>query len=457
MFDLIILGGGPAGYNAAERASHGGLGTLLFEGRALGGVCLNEGCIPSKALLNSAGIYYAAKNGAAFGVQTGDITLDHGKVIAHKNKVVKTLVAGIRSSLKTAGVTVVKEQAQILGRTAEGLFQVEAAGETYEAKRLLLCTGSMPTLPPIPGLQEALASGFAITNREVLDLKAVPGELVIVGGGVIGLEMAQYYAVAGSKVTVVEMLPRVGGPIEPDMSEVLQKELEHKGVTFLVSTQVTSFGEKSVRVKAGETEQEIVCDAALVSIGRRPVTSGYGLEKLGVLLERGAVVTDDSMRTSVAGVWAAGDINGRSMLAHTAYREGEVAVSDMLGQRTRMRYDAIPAVIYTKPEVGMVGLTEQGALDAGYDIVVSKLPMQYSGRYVAEVERGTGFCKLIFDKASTRLLGAHLIGNYASEIIHGAAILVEGEYRVSDIRQLVYPHPTVCEIIREAAFACPLA
>lgn len=456
MYDLLILGGGPAGYNAAERASHAGLSTVVFEGRALGGVCLNEGCIPSKALLNSAGIYYAAQHGEAFGVFTQDISLDHGKVIAHKNKVVKTLVAGIRSSLKGAGATVVKEQAEILGREADGTFRVQAGGTAYEGKRLLVCTGSMPTLPPIPGLKEALDAGFAITNREVLDLTAVPARLVIVGGGVIGLEMAQYYAVAGSKVTVVEMLPHVGGPIDPDMSDVLQKELEHKGVEFLLSTQVTSFGVASVLVKEGDSEREIACDAALVSIGRRPVTAGYGLEKLGVLLERGAIVTDDYMRTSVAGVWAAGDVNGRSMLAHTAYREGEVAVADMLGQRTRMRYDAIPAVIYTKPEVGMVGLTEQAAKDAGYDVVVTKLPMQYSGRYVAEVERGTGFCKLVFDKVTTRLLGAHLIGNYASEIIHGAAILVEGEYRVHDIRQLVYPHPTVSEIIREAAFACPL-
>lgn len=446
-FDLIVLGGGPAGYVAAERAGHAGLSVCLFEKNALGGVCLNEGCIPSKALLNSAKIYENALGGKEFGVIAGDIRLDHEAVMRRKEKVRRKLVAGVGAQMKANHVTVVTGEAAIAGRSADG-FTVSCAGSEYICKNLIIATGSQPVLPPIDGLKDSLASGFAITNREVLSLPEVPARLAIVGGGVIGLEMAAYYSTAGSKVTVVEMLDHIAGPTEAELSAMLLAELKKQGVEFMLGARVTAIGGGKVVSDKGEVE----ADKVLVSIGRRANSAGIGLETLGVYTERGAVVTDERMATNVPGVYAAGDINGKSMLAHTAYREAEVAVNNILGKRDTMRYGAIPSVIYTHPEVASVGLTLQAARAAGIDAVETKLPMAYSGRFVAE-NTGEGICKVITDKKTRVLLGVHMLGSYSSEIIYGAAAMIEMQLRVEDIKEIVFPHPTVSEIIRETIFA----
>lgn len=455
MYDLMILGGGPAGYCAAERAGEAGLSVILFEKRSLGGVCLNEGCIPSKALLHSAKLYESALHGGDYGVTIAGASLDHAAVIARKNKVVRALVAGVRARMKHAGVTVAEGEAALAGRIGEG-FAAECGGQAYKARRLLIAAGSEPVVPPVPGLREGLAAGFVLTNREALDLPAPPERLAVIGGGVIGLEMASYYRSAGSRVTVVEMLDHIAGLTDEEIGRRLQKQLEKDGVAFHLSARVTAVEKDAVVFEKDGQSRRIACDRALLSVGRRAVTAGYGLETLGVALDRGAVATDARMRTSTAGVWAAGDVNGKSMLAHTAYREAEVAVCDMLGRRDVMRYDAIPAVIYTKPEAAGVGLTAAQAREAGLDAECVDLPFQYSGRYVAEVERGDGLARALFDRKTRRLLGAHLYGSYASEMIWGAAACVEGEFRVEDLRQIVFPHPTVSEIIREAAWASKL-
>ena len=285
MYDLIILGGGPAGYLAAERAGHAKLSTCLFEMNALGGVCLNEGCIPSKALLYSAKVYDYALHGEKYGVKTENASLDHKAVVARRGKVVRTLVSGVGAKMKGAGVTVVKERASIVGRV-EGGYEVEAAGQKYQAKRLLIATGSSPSLPPIPGLKEGIEAGYLLTNREVLTLDAVPERLAIIGGGVIGLEMAAYYATAGSKVTVIEMLDHIAGATDREISAMLQKEYEKKGVTFLLSTKVVSIAEGKIACEAGGKPLEVPFDKALVSIGRRANIKGIGLENLGVVTDR---------------------------------------------------------------------------------------------------------------------------------------------------------------------------
>ena len=359
MQDLIILGGGPAGYLAAERAAHRGMKVTLFEMRELGGVCLNEGCIPSKALLNSAKVYEHAKNGRKFGVLTQDITLDHKLVEQRRAKVVRTLVAGVKAKMKSGGIEVIKDKGTIAGRV-DGGFAVEGGGQRVEAKRLLIATGSSPVTPPIPGLKEALESGFALTNREVLELKEVPKELVIIGGGVIGLEMAAYYNVAGSHVTVVEMLDHIAGPTDREISELLKKSCADAGIDFQLGARVTALTQDSVKAELDGAEREYKADKVLLSIGRRANLTGYGLETLGVETSRTGIVTDDHLRTNVEGVYAAGDVNGRIMLAHTAYRESEVAINTMLGERDVMRYNAIPSVIYTLPEVASVGMTRGG-------------------------------------------------------------------------------------------------
>ncbi|MBQ3707661.1 MAG: dihydrolipoyl dehydrogenase [Clostridia bacterium] len=456
VYDLIILGGGPAGYNAAERAAHAGMKTLLFEERALGGVCLNEGCIPTKTLLYSAKILDYAHHGEAYGVTVTGASLDHAKVVDRKDKVVKTLVSGVGAKMRGAGVTVVTSTAKIAGRSASG-FAVEADGKTYEAKKLLVCTGSEAVVPPIPGLRESYAGGLAVTNREILDLRTAPARIVVVGGGVIGLEMASYFCSIGSAVTVVEMLDKIAGPTEAEISKILQKNYEKKGVTFILGAKVTAVngkpGDGVVAYEKDGKGASVACDLVLVSTGRRARTKDIGLEEIGVQLNRGAIVTDEHCRTSVPGIWAAGDVNGKIMLAHTAYREGEVAVSDMLGRADRVDYRSIPSVIYTNPEVGSVGETVESAKRAGIDAEEATLSLRYSGRYVAENEGGDGIVKVVYGKEHRQILGVHMIGSYASEIIYGAAAMVAKKQRVSDVEKLVFPHPTVCEIIREAMFS----
>ena len=455
-FDLIILGGGPAGYNAAERAAHGGLKTAVFEERALGGVCLNEGCIPTKTLLYSAKILDYAHHGEAYGVTVSGASLDHAKVVARKDKVVKTLVSGVAAKMRGAGVTVIPASAKIAGKTASG-FAVEAEGKTYEAKKLLVCTGSEAVVPPIPGLRDSYAGGLAVTNREILDLKTAPRRIVVVGGGVIGLEMASYFCSIGSEVTVVEMLDKIAGPTEAEISKILQKNYEKKGVKFILGAKVAAVngkpGDGVVEYEKDGKTDKIACDLVLVSTGRRARTKDIGLEEIGVQMNRGAIVTDETCRTSVPGIWAAGDVNGKIMLAHTAYREGEAAVNDMLGKKDRVDYRAIPSVIYTNPEVGSVGETVETAKKAGIEAEEVTLSLRYSGRYVAENEGGDGIVKVVYGKEHREILGVHMIGSYASEIIYGAAAMVAKKQRISDVEKLVFPHPTVCEVIREAMFA----
>ncbi|HPF88824.1 MAG TPA: dihydrolipoyl dehydrogenase [Candidatus Limiplasma sp.] len=449
-YDLIILGGGPAGYRAAERAAHEGLKTLLFEKRALGGVCLNEGCIPSKTLLYSAKLYDYAKGGAKkYGVTCDNATLDHVAVIRRKQKIVKKLTMGIAAQLKAGNVTVVQEEAAIEGRV-DGGYTVSANGTQYSGSRLLLATGSMPVLPPIDGLQACIASGFALTNREILDMREVPKALVVVGGGVIGLEMASYFASAGSEVTVVEMLNSIGGPIDAEIADMLKVAYEKKGVRFKLGTTAKSFAEGKVTVSAGEETEELACDKVLVSIGRRPVLPN-GSDKLNITMERGKVITDDHMLTSELNVYAAGDINGKSMLAHTAYREAEVAVNHMLGKPDTMDYSAIPAVIYTNPEVASCGETLASAKEKGIDAIEKKVPMSYSGRFVAENEGGDGLFKMVLNQTG-KILGVSMIGNPASEIIFGASLMIGKEMRANDLQRIVFPHPTVGEIYRETIF-----
>ncbi len=451
MYDIIILGGGPAGYLAAERAGHGGLKTLLIEKRAVGGVCLNEGCVPSKTLLNSAKILDYAKHGESYGVTTTGASIDQKAVIARKNKVVRNLVAGIRGQLKASHVTLKEGFGQIVGRE-NGIVKVKVGDEVFEAPRLLVATGSEALVPPIPGAREGLDAGYVLTNREILNLEVIPKTMVIVGGGVIGLEMASYFNSVGSRVTVIEMLDKIAGPTDREISAILQKNYEKKGVSFKLGCKVTGLPQGAVEFEENGQQQRIDAQYVLLSIGRRAVTTGFGLENLGVHVERGRIVVDDKGQTNVPGVYATGDVNGVWMLAHVAYRESEVVINNLLGKRDVMRYNAVPSVIYTNPEVGGVGETEESCQARGIEYKVASISMNYSGRYMAENAAGDGICKVIVDPVRNRLIGCHLIGSYASEIIVAAAMLIETEMKIEDIKEFIFPHPTVCEIIREAIF-----
>ena len=450
--DVLVLGGGPGGYLAAERAAQGGKKVTLIEKRALGGTCLNEGCVPSKALLNSGKLYEHAKDSAAFGVIAEHVTIDHAKVVARKDKVVKTLVSGVGATMAAHGVHVVMADGFIKGQTTDG-FVVEAGGEEYAGDKLILACGSVPVVPPIPGLREGVESGFVMTNREILDMKTLPKNLVVIGGGVIGLELASYFSMIGVPVTVIEMLDKIAGPTEREVSALLLKEYKKRGIDFKLSCKVTEVGKDCVMYEEAGENKKVKAEVVLCCIGRRAFTQNIGIENLNVYMERGAVVTDEHMQTSVAGVYAVGDVNGKIMLAHTAYREAEVAVNHILGKKDFMRYNAIPSVIYTNPEIASVGETEESAKAKGLEVRSVKASMKMSGRYLAEVEKGDGFCKLIIDTKKNCLVGCHMIGSYTSEMIYGAALMIEKQMPIEQIKELVFPHPTVCEVIREALFA----
>lgn len=451
VYDLIVIGGGPGGYLAAERAGHAGLQVLCIEKNSLGGVCLNEGCIPTKTLLYSAKIYDYAGHGDKYGVSVEGRSIDHAKVVARKNKVVKTLVGGVGATLKANHVTVVKENALITGRSAEG-YTVKAGDEVYTGARLILATGSSPAVPPIPGLKEGLESGFVMTNRETLELTELPKKLAVIGGGVIGLEMASYFTSVGTEVTIIEMLDHIAGNTDSDMVAILQKNYEKKGMKFMLSAKVTEVKSDGVCYEKDGKAEFVPADKVLLSIGRRANTKDIGLEAIGVMTERGAIVSDEHMRTNQPEVYAVGDVNGKIMLAHTAYREAEVAVNNILGKKDTMRYDAIPSVIYTNPEIGSVGETEQSAKAKGLNVDIIKIPMRFSGRYLAENEGGDGICKLVIDKDRHILLGAQALANYASEFIIAAVTFIEKQMTIDQIKEIVFPHPTVCEALREAIF-----
>jgi len=450
-YDLIVIGGGPAGYLAAERAAQAGMKVILFEKRNLGGVCLNEGCIPTKTLLYSAKIFESALNGSKYGVHADGITIDHAAVVARKDKVVRMLVGGVKSTLTALRVEIIAAEARVLGKEGD-TFNVQASGQVYHSRNMLIATGSEPVLPPIYGLKEALASGFALTNREVLAQKSLPNAIAIIGGGVIGLEFASYYRSVGCSVTVIEMLDHIAGAVDREISDILYRNYMKKGIDFRLGGKVTEIRDGGVTYQKSGNDIDVFCDQVLVSIGRRPVARDLGLETIGVEMDGSAIRTDHQCRTNVPGVYAAGDVNGRSMLAHTAYREAEVAVAVMLGQEDTVDYDTIPAVIYTNPEVGSVGETEESAREKGYDCSVRKLSMRYSGRYIAENEGGDGICKLIVDNAPQTLLGVHLIANYASEAIYGASLMVGQKLTMKELQKTVFPHPTIGEAIREALF-----
>ncbi|WP_424037664.1 dihydrolipoyl dehydrogenase [Porphyromonas endodontalis] len=448
--DLIILGGGPAGYTAAERAARGGLNTLLIEKRALGGVCLNEGCIPTKTLLYSAKIWHLAEDAKKYGIEASADQFLMDKVNARKNKVVRKLVAGIKGKMTNAGVTVVTGEGEILAPTTPQEYSVKVGEETYTAPRLLLASGSETSIPPIPGLDTV----EYWTSREALESKELPKSIAIIGGGVIGMEFAAFYNRVGVEVHVIEMLPEILGGMDSEMGALLRAEYTKLGVKFYLQHKVTSVAPEGVTVEFEDNSFVIPTERILLSVGRRPVTEK--LSPLGLEMEGRGVKVDATMRTSLPGVYAAGDVTGYSLLAHTAVREAEVAVDNMLGKNAQMSYRAIPGIIYTQPEVAGVGMTEDQLKKEGISYRKHQLPMAFAGRFVAENEMANGVCKILIGEDDT-LLGAHMLGNPASELIVVIAVAIERGIKAHELASVVFPHPTVGEIIKETIESSPIA
>jgi dihydrolipoamide dehydrogenase len=446
IYDVAVIGGGPAGSTAAGKAGEAGLSAVLFERKALGGVCLNEGCIPAKTLLYSAKVYDTVKGAGKYGVVAENVSFDLSKIIARKNRVVKKLVAGIRMKMAACGVTVVTGEAVIKGRSNDGTIHIACGEEAYKTRRLIICTGSKTLLPPIPGLRETAYW----TSSEALQATELPASLIVIGGGVIGMEFASFFNSLGTKVQVVEMLDEILPGMDRELASLLRAEYAKRGVTFYTGHKVTAVrdGEVSVEGKGGEA-LTLTGDKILLSAGRQAVTEGFGLENLGVRLLRNGIEVNEYMQTSLPNVYACGDVTGRSLLAHTAVSEAETAVKHLLGKAGGgMSYVAIPSVVYTNPEFAGVGATEERLQAEGKTCIVKKTPMAFSGRFVAENEMGAGVCKIILSEEGT-LLGAHLLGNPASELIVIAGIAIERGMKAAELSSFVFPHPTVGEILKE--------
>lgn len=445
-YDVAIIGGGPAGYTAAERAAERGLSTVLFEKNALGGVCLNEGCVPTKTLLYSAKVFDTIKHAPKYAVKAENPSFDYPKIIARKNKVVKKLTAGIRMKLNNLGVEMINGAAEIKGKRTDNYLLIQCGEELYEASNLLICTGSETVIPPIPGLSES----HYWTSREALLATELPKSLVIIGGGVIGMEFASFFNSMGTEVHVVEMLDKILGPMDRELSDMLQAEYAKRGIKFYLSHKVTAVHDGEVTVEKDGQSFTISGEKVLLSVGRRPVTKGFGLEALSLESFKNGIKVNQFMQTSLANVYACGDITAFSLLAHTAVSEAETAIKHILGKAGEgMNYDAIPSVVYTNPEIAGIGKTEEELQTTNTPYILKKIPMAFSGRFVAENEMGNGICKLILSENQT-VIGAHILGNPASELIVIAGIAIERKMKAEELEAIVFPHPTVGEIIKEA-------
>ena len=447
---LAIIGGGPAGYTAAEHASKAGMDVVLFEQNAVGGTCLNVGCIPTKSLLYGAKQYYNATHAAKYGVTAENVTFDFAAMQKRKTIVVRKLVAGIKQRLNNEHCTLVSGFAKVETRT-DSLVTVSCNGETYEAENLMICTGSTNFVPPIPGIKENPA---VWDSTDALNATELPSSIIIVGGGVIGMEFATLYHELGVPVTVIEALPSILPNLDPEVVTVLSDKYKKAGINILTSTKVESINGNEVTIQSTpniqNTPNTLSAERILVSVGRRANLNG--LEALNdIELNRGAIVIDDFCKTNLPNVYACGDVTGKIMLAHVASRQAEVAVGRMLKTLPlqRIAYNAIPSVVYTNPEIASVGITEAQAESMSVPVEVRRLPMTFSGRFMAENEGETGLCKMIVDAKNHSVLGVHMIGNPCSEFVSAASFAVRMGYTVAEFRQVVFPHPTVSEILHE--------
>ncbi len=438
-YDLIVVGAGPGGYVAAERAGAAGKTVLLIEQEELGGVCLNRGCIPTKTLLNSAKLYDHMQHSEQFGVRCSDPVFDLERAMSWKQKVMDTLRKGIAYQMKRFGVEQLKGRAELLGAG-----EVSVEGKRYQGQAIIIATGSSPVIIPVPGIEQE----HVLTSAKILELERLPDSLLIIGGGVIGMEFASFFSRVGVQVSVVELLPEVIPFLERDFAALLRKSL--KPVNFYLETQVTGIEGNSVLCRCGGEELQLEAQIVLLSVGRRPNVENLGLEGLGLDFGKNGIRVNERMQTSVPGVYAVGDVTGISLLAHSASRMAEVAVNNLCGRRDRFREEAIPSVVYTDPEIAVVGLSEEQAAKEGRAVRTAQLPLRVNGRYLAENGHAKGQCKVVVDAQNSVLLGVQIMGGPASEIIFGAVAMIEAELRVQDIQEIVFPHPSVSEILRDS-------
>ncbi|MGQ9629696.1 MAG: dihydrolipoyl dehydrogenase [bacterium] len=449
--DVAIIGAGPGGYVAAIRAAQLGAKVALIEKDELGGTCLNRGCIPTKALLYAAEILDSIEKGERYGISVKDVAVDLPKLMARKDSVVRTLVGGIQSLMKSNGVQVVRGVGKLRSAKEVEVAGPGGKGEIISAKNIVIATGSVPADLP---LAEFDGKGV-ISSDHALTLESVPESILIIGGGAIGLEFATVFARLGSKVTVVELLPQILPNEDADIASGLTKVLKKQRIDIFTDSSVENVKDgpknrKVVEVATKDGKRSFEVEKVMVAVGRRPHLDGLNLDGVGVKIERGRIIADERMRTNVPGIYAIGDVVGKFMLAHSASHEGVVAVENALGGNSIMSYKAIPRCIYTLPEVAAVGLTEKEARDRGLDVKVGKFPLSANGKSLIMDER-EGFVKIVADKRYGEVLGVHILGPHATDMIAEVGVLMNIEGIVEDLSHAIHPHPTVSEAIMEAA------
>lgn len=442
-YDIAVLGGGPGGYVAALRAAQLGKKVILAEKQDIGGTCLNRGCIPTKALLHGAELYAELLHGADYGIRAETISIDYEKLSEKKNASVRRLRGGVQSLLRARGVTVVAEEAILTGKNT-----FRAGNTEYRAEAMILATGSVPACVSIPGADKP-----GVMNSDgVLAMTTCPESVVIIGGGVIGVEFATLFRSLGKKVTIVELLPDILTGMDEEIRALEKDLLKRQGVEIYTGAKVQEIRDGLVCVfeqegKVHETQGE----AVILAAGRRPNTAGLGLETAGVKTTvRGFIETDSHMCTNVPGIYAVGDITGKIQLAHVASAQGITAAHNACGQNRTMRYDIVPSCIYTNPEIASVGLTEEKARETGRKLRIGKFPVAGNGRSLI-MGASEGFSKLITDEETGEILGCHLMAPRATDIIAEVAAVMRSEGTVEELSDTIHPHPTVSEILMEAA------
>ena len=442
-YDVAVIGGGPAGYVAAIKAAQFGGRAVLFEKDTVGGTCLNRGCIPTKTYVKAAEYLHRIENAKTFGI-TVDVSsarVDMPRLVAFKNTVVKKLTGGVASLLKSNGVDVIRGEAEL-----EDENTVSSNGKRWAAQNVILCGGSVAGGIPVPGIDHPKV----LTSDGILETREIPRRLAVIGGGVIGCEIATAFRAFGSEVALVEALPRLVSAMDGEISDSILKTFKRNGIKALLSAKLVSVSDKNgLPVLSVEGEGDIEADAVLLSVGRSSDLTCLGAMSGKIAAERGRIIADDHMRTNVKGVFAAGDIVAATpMLAHAAFKMGEVAASNAMGRDARAGLKNVPGCLYTIPEASSVGLTEEEA-GARYDISVGKFPMTANGRTLASGERG-GFIKVIVEKKYGEILGVHMVGESATELISEAAALMAMEITAHEAAEIIHPHPTFSEAFMEA-------
>ncbi|HCV98809.1 MAG TPA: dihydrolipoyl dehydrogenase [Verrucomicrobiales bacterium] len=451
-FDLVVIGAGPGGYTAAIKATQLGMKTAIVEkGKNLGGTCLNVGCIPSKALLSSSELFHEAQHGfKSHGIKAEGVTMDVAAMMKRKDGVVRKMARGIDYLMNKNGIEHVSGSGRIVNAGEVEVIGGKAA-RTLKTKRILIATGS--SVSGLPFLE--FDGETVLSSDHAIALGQAPESMIVIGGGAIGLELGSVWARLGTKVTVVEFLPRIAAIFDEDTTQALQKLLQKQGLNFHLGTGVESAEKTKTGIKLtaakGDKSLELEAEKILVAVGRKPNTDGLGAPEAGVELdERGRIRTDAEWQTNVPGIYAIGDVIAGPMLAHKAEQEAVAAVERMAGKAGRVNYDTIPWVIYTAPEVAAVGLTEAEAKEKGHEVSVGVFPFQANGRAVAGAH-ADGLAKIIADKETDRVLGAHILSANASELIAEAVLLMEFDGSAEDLARTIHAHPTMSEGLREAA------